>query len=445
MQIDLARFFQSCNPSYTLAIANPEDRQYYIDFAKVRGANVIEGLARTITRLSPNQPTCQLFTGHIGCGKSTELRRLEAQLQMEGFHVVYFESTEDLDLADVDVSDIMLAIIRQITESLEKIGIRLRPGYFEQLFQDIAGFLNSPIELSGQIEIGLPLKIGSITAKTKDSPNLRSQLRQYLEPRTNSILEAVNQQILAPAKQQLQAMGKRGLVVIIDNLDRIDPRTKLGERSQAQYIFIDRGGQLRQLNCHVVYTIPLSLIFSNEGETLKNHLGGGVDPKVLPMIPVSNRDGSEQVEGMQLLKQMILARAFPQLLPPQRLQLITQVFDSPETLTRLCQVSGGHARNILGLLYSCLQAQDPPLDRTTLEGVIRQSRDSRISAIDDSEWELLQQVAQKQTLSGEERYQSLLRSLFVFEYQDRVGKWFGVNPIIAESEQFKNSAQLVQK
>ncbi len=107
-KLDFLRFFDACDPTRTLIMKNPEDRQYYIDFASVRGGKIIEQLKRTIMlRARGNQPTCQLFTGHIGCGKSTELRGLQADLEQEGFHVVYFESTEDLDMADVDITDIL--------------------------------------------------------------------------------------------------------------------------------------------------------------------------------------------------------------------------------------------------------------------------------------------------------------------------------------------------
>ncbi len=145
MNLDLQRFFDSCNPSKTLALENPEERQYYIDFTSVRGGKVIEALGRTITRLAPNKPTCQLFTGHIGCGKSTELRRLEAELKQQNFHVVYFESTQDLDMADVDVTDIMLAIARQVSESLEAVNIKIKSGYFTGLLNEVIDFLQTPI------------------------------------------------------------------------------------------------------------------------------------------------------------------------------------------------------------------------------------------------------------------------------------------------------------
>lgn len=438
MQLDLLRFFKACNPAKTLIVGNAEDSQYYIDFSSVRGGKIIEGLWRTITRISPDEPTCQLFTGHIGCGKSTELFRLKSELEQQQFHVVYFESSQSLDMADVDISDILLAIARQVSESLEEIQIRLKPGYFANLFTEITDILQTPIDLSAEAE--LSVGIGKITAKTKESPKLRDQLRQYLEPRTESVLKAINEEILARATTELKRRGKKGLVVITDNLDRVDPRPVPSGPSQPEYLFIKRGDQLRRLNCHMVYTIPLALIFSNEYEALKNRLGGGVAPKVLPMVPVQLRNGKDCEEGMALVRQMVMARAFPEVNAYGRLELVTEIFDSPETLDRLCRVSGGHVRNLLGLLYSCLQQQDPPFSHSCLENVIKEYRDDLALAIADQEWDLLFQVVQQQNLKGEAEYQTLLRSMFVFEYRDAQGRWFGINPALTETPKFRSSS-----
>ncbi len=430
--LNLSRFFKACNPSKTLVMGHASDRSYYIDFSDVRGCKIVEELQRTIVRISPDEPTCQLFTGHIGCGKSTELQRLKAELELAGFHVVYFESSQDLDMADIDVSDILLSVARQVSVSLEAIGIKVKPGYFANLFQEIGDFLQTPIDLSAQAE--LSLGIAKITAKTKDSPHLRNQLRQYLEPRTNSILQAINEEVLDKAVEQLKARGQKGLVVIIDNLDRVDMRPLASGRSQPEYLFIDRGEQLRRLKCHVVYTIPLALIFSNEYETLKNRLGGGIAPKVLPMVLVRQRNGSDHEPGMFLLRQLVMARAFPEITFNGRLGLITELFEHPETLDRLCRISGGHIRNLLGLLYSCLQRQDPPFSQDCLEAVIKDYRDDLLLAIDEEEWELLYEVVNQQSVRGESEYQRLLRSMFVFEYRDPLGRWFGISPALAETQ-----------
>ncbi|MBD2771794.1 ATP-binding protein [Iningainema tapete] len=432
MQLDLTRFFQACNPSKTLAVGQAEDRLYYIDFSSVRGGKIIQELGRTITRLSPDNPTCQLFTGHIGCGKSTELLRLKAELEAQGFHVVYFESSQSLDMADVDVTDILLSVARSVSQSLEASQINLKPGYFQKLFTEIAQLLLSPpMELS---EAELSVGIARITARTKDSPKLRNQLRQYLEPRTNNILEAINQELLQPAQEKLKQQGKKGLVVIVDNLDRVDNSLKPSGYYQPEYLFVERGEQLNQLNCHVVYTIPLVLIFSSALGRLTNRFG--VDPKVLPMVPVQLRNGSICDEGIAHLQQMLMARAFPNVSVEKRLDLITEVFDSPYTLERLCLISGGHVRNLLMLLYRCLQREDPPLSRECVEGVIRQRRNELTLAITSYEWEMLREVAREKTLKGEEGYQVLIRNMFVFEYRDYEGSWFDINPILAEAPEF---------
>ncbi len=435
MKLDLQRFYRACNPARTLDMEKAEDRKYYIDFSSVRGGKIIERLRRTIAHLAPDSPTCQLFTGHIGCGKSTELLRLRDELEQQGFHVVYFESTQALDTEDLDITDILLAIVQQVTKSLEDIGIRIKPNYFTNLFGELKEIVQTPIDIS---ELSLSVGIAKITAQAKDSPRVRSRLRQYLEPRTNGILESINQEVLGRGTEKLRQLGKKGLVVIVDNLDRVGNRIMPTGKSQPEYLFVDRGEQLRKLHCHVVYTIPLALIFSNESQTLMNRLGGGLAPKLLPMVPVQRRDGSEDEEGIKLLREMVLARAFPDVPSDQRLGLVTKIFDSPDTLDRLCRISGGHVRNLLGLLYSCLQEEEPPLSRTCLESMIRHDRDRLLSAIDNEEWELIFQVVQQQNVRGDREYQILLRSLFVFEYQDQQGRWFAINPALAETEKYKS-------
>ncbi|MDY6802834.1 MAG: ATP-binding protein [Cyanobacteriota bacterium] len=437
--LDLAKFYQACNPSKTLVVGNPEEQKYYIDFATVRGSDIIRELQRTITLLSGNNPSCQLFTGHIGCGKSTELFRLKDNLEKKGFQVVYFESSQDLDMGDVDISDILLAIARQVSENLEAAKIKLRPGYFQKLFGEIADILQTSIDVNAEAE--LSVGIAKITAKTKDSPKLRSQLRQYLEPRTSTILESINEELLARANEELKRRGKQGLVVIVDNLDRVDNSPKSWGRTQPEYLFVDRGEQLKKLNCHVVYTIPLTLMFSNDYGRLSSRFG--VKPKVLPMVPVQYRsltpteEATDYEPGMALLRQMVLARAFPELSERERIELIPELFDTPETLERLCRISGGHMRRLLMLLYSCLQQEDPPFSRECLEDVIREYRDDMLRAITIDEWELLFKVVQKQRVTGEEECQTLLRSMFVFEYRDREGHWFEINPVLAETSRYK--------
>ncbi|MGI2904778.1 ATP-binding protein, partial [Tolypothrix sp. VBCCA 56010] len=304
--------------------------------------------------------------------------------------------------------------------------------------KEIGEFLQTPVEIE-QFKFSLP--IGEITAKTKNSQQLRSRLRQYMEPQTTKILNLLNEEILKVATQQLKQHGQKGLVVIVDNLDRIENKIpSFSNESLPKYIFVDRGEQLKQINCHVIYTLPLSLTFSNEQQMLRLRLGGGTSPIVLPMVPVQLRNGRTHSDGIDLLRQMVLARAFPDVPSKEQLAFVTEVFDSLETLDRLCCISGGHVRNLLGMLYGCLMEEDPPISYRVLERAIQTERDSLLLAIDNSEWDLLFEVAKEPkepNVKGDLEFQTLLRSLFVFEYQDEQGKWFGLNPLLIETEKYK--------
>ena len=468
MGLDLRKFYQATNPSQVLQADSPEDDKYYIDFSEVRGGRIIEELRDNITFFNPDSPTCELFTGHIGCGKSTELLRLKAALEKAEFHVVYFESSQDLEMGNVDIGDIMLAIASRVTESiesLEKISLP-QPRGFQRIINGALKVLQTEIDLSAEaalpgvgkisassagefsMKAGLPgigevkasndegvslvLGIGKITAKAKNSLELRKKLKDYLEPQTGSILEIINTELIEPSVEKLKQYGKKGLVVIVDNLDRVENIIKAWGRPQPEYLFVDRGEQLRQLKCHLIYTMPLSLMFSNDYNRLTSRMG--VQPKVLPMVPVRLRNGNECVLGMKNMRQMVLARAFPDLDPEQRLGLISEVFDTPETLERLCQISGGHVRELLQLLRSLIMKERKlPLSRAFLERVIQEKSNQMQLGVDDQEWELLRKVQKTQQVKGDQEYQILIGTRLVYEYQDSQGSWFQVNPILAES------------
>lgn len=424
MLLNSDRLWKAFNPSKPLNVDHPEDLKYYIDFSELRGGDITRQLTRTIYSL-PDDPTCQLFTGHIGCGKSTEMLCLKNGLTKAGFHVVYFESSNEMDLIDVDVTDILIAIARQVNASLEAIGIRLKPNYFTRLFQEVNEILKTPMEFSG---VDFSVGIATFSASAKDSPELRQQMRQIMEPRTNNILEAINKELLEPARAALLKKGYKGLVVLIDNLDRLENTEKSG-KPQYAYLFVDRGEQLRRLNCHVVYTIPIVMMFSNDLNPLANRFG--VDPQVLPVVTVRYPNGETCEPGINLLRQLILARAFPDVHPPDRLALVNQVFENKATLDRICWASGGHARNLLKLVFSCLQREDPPFSQKNVERVIRQRRNELLQTITEDEMALLKRVKQAKKLAGETNYEVLLKSMFVFEYRsDDYGHWFDVNPIL---------------
>lgn len=59
---------------------------------------------------SSKKPTCQLYTGHQGAGKSTELLQLKEYLEENQHFVVYFATDKlDIEPQDTDYAEILFA------------------------------------------------------------------------------------------------------------------------------------------------------------------------------------------------------------------------------------------------------------------------------------------------------------------------------------------------
>jgi len=92
--------------------------------------------------------TCQLVTGHRGSGKTTELRKLQNELEnfTEKLFVVFCEIDEDVDRNDIDFPDVLIAIVRQMAFQLnDRLKIKLKPGYFKQRWDELKRLLSSEV------------------------------------------------------------------------------------------------------------------------------------------------------------------------------------------------------------------------------------------------------------------------------------------------------------
>ncbi|MCT7956146.1 ATP-binding protein [Laspinema palackyanum] len=428
-----------------------EARKYYVDLSPVIG-NEVEKIHDKIIITGQHEPTCTVLTGYIDSGKSTELLRLKHKLEVAGFHVVYFEAYEDLDMIQVSIAHIWLAIACRIVQSLETIEIKT-PKKLNKFLQESLQIFYFDVqeEIKEAISKNVRLKLGKdgdiftwciemreVIKNSQKKSFFYQPLSQFWNSQKSELIEAINQELIEPLVTQIKAQGKQGLVVIGEGLDGIYNIRLPGGQVQTEYLFVDQGEYLTKLNCHVVYTLPISLVFSNHYEMLTQHFG---ELRVLPMVPVRSREGQEHQEGMARLRQLVLIKAFPELDEQQRLEAISLVFENAEALDRLCRISGGHIRNLAGLLYRCVMEGEDfsfPLKRQALEKVIDSYKEDLRAAINEEEWELLREVKTSQMVKiGDSKYQMLIRSMFVLKYGDGNQEWFDINPVLSEAEEMQ--------
>ena len=434
----LTNLYNAFDPFYPLPAGDPQ----YVDCREVRGdGDIIEDLGRKI-KLSQRM-TCQLYAGHRGAGKSTELLRLQEYLQNQGCFVVYFAADdEDINPEDTEYTDILLACTRHLLESLRNANSKPLRDWMRDRWEDVKDLALTEVSfetLSLESQIA---QFAKLTANVRTVPSLRQKIRDKINPHTMTLIDALNE-FIGDAKKNLPDKSSQ-LAVIADNLDRIVPFSQDGKRSNLDEIFLDRTEQLKALDCHVIYTIPISMVYSNRATELINNYN---DPQVLPMIMVQNPDGSTNEAGLAKIKELIEKRV-KQVNPDQSLE--TGVFDSRETLERLCLMSGGHVRNLLLMMQEAItRTEDLPITAKAAQRAITQARDVYRRTPEEGEWQILAKVSQTQRILNDEQHRNLLFSRCILEYRyyDEEGEmqpWYDVHPLIKGIKQFKDCLAQLQ-
>jgi hypothetical protein len=405
----------------------------YVDLTAVRGGNDVSvELGNKIRR--SNHPTCQLFSGHLGGGKSTELLKLTAELEQKGCTVVYFSADdEDINAEDVEYVDILLACTRHLLEKVKEADPKPVMSWLTDRWQALSDILQTDISIS---ELSIEAQINQfakMTSKIRTQKNQRAQLRDKLNPYTESLVDALNL-FIAEAKQKLPPERNR-LVIIADGLEKIQYIEMADGRSNHDDIFIARASQLRSLDCHVIYTVPVSFVLSDRASDLMDIYGSA--PEVLPMVTVHDKKDIAVESGLLKLRELIASRV-QSVEKARALELVGGIFDSEETLADVCRMSGGHVRNLIILMQFAMDYQDElPINKASVEKSVRKMRRTYRDSVNSNEWEMLALVAREKRAPNENDYRSLLFRRCILQYLDDEGEtWHDVHPLIKVLDEF---------
>ncbi|MGB6297442.1 MAG: ATP-binding protein [Rivularia sp. (in: cyanobacteria)] len=429
----MKNLYNAFDPFRPLAAGDPN----YVDCREVRGdGDILEDLGNRI--LLSKQKTTQLYSGHRGAGKSTELLKLKQALEEQNFYIVYFAADEeDIESEDAQYTDILLACTRHILEEL-KNSANPNPllNWLKSRWEDIKDLAQTEMYFDGMSVEGQISQFAKLTANLRAEPTLRQKIRKKVDPYTVTLIQVLNE-FLEDAKKQLPNDCIE-LAVIVDNLDRIAPIiTEDNQKTNHEEIFIDRSEQLKALNCHLIYTVPISLVYSRRGTDVRDIYS---DTQVLPMIMVRTPDGKVYQPGLDKIKEIITKRINQF---ATYLDINTEIFDSAETFNNLCLMSGGHVRNLLLLTQDAIaRTAQLPISQRAVRRAITEARTTYRSTVEHSQWTLLAEIFRSKRLVNDKEYRSLLfnRCLLEYRYLDEEGeiqRWCDVHPLIKGIQEFK--------
>lgn len=410
--------------------------RYYVNLSGVRKTTAIASVNTRLDFQEAEKYTTILFTGHRGCGKSTELKRIQKEWE-KYYRVIYLEVNEETDINDVGYTDFYLITIKQVEFEMRRLGLKLDPrlmenfeAWFKDVTQETERSVESSVSVEGEATLGpeapfLAKLLVKLLAQIKGSDKQKKTIRQTLEKDISRLKADINLLLNDAVKKLRKKFPKyKGFLIIFDNLDRVPPEV-------ANHLFFDYAAQLQQLDCTIVYTVPLSVLSSTKN--LNNNFG---NPHIVPMVNIYefNRDDCDlnyNQTGLDTIASLI-----------ERRVEVDKIFESREQLLELAKASGGHVRQLMQMMQTaCLTASTNEHDKINAEDVIYAIKQEQFNFerfIPQSHYPVLAEVCLTKNITKDDVGQLMLFNTSVLEYNGK-NRWNYPNPVVKQSEEFKKA------
>ncbi|MBL7813550.1 MAG: hypothetical protein JNL70_01000 [Saprospiraceae bacterium] len=338
----------------------------YVSAVKGRGDNPTKEMQLRLEYST--KPIKILFAGYRGCGKSTELNKLQFEIQTK-FSVLNYSIMEESDPINLTYIELFIITMEKLFELAEKEHFDIRKEYIDS----IKGWLSSKeIQEIRDSYIGLDSELGSETQFSipwlqkfffklkiagKTSKNFKEILKQNVEPRLSELIFHCNTLI-----EEIRIAGrKRGfkdVLIIVEDLDKIPI-------DRAESLFFNYASQLTQLQASVIFTFPITLLYNQKFNIIRQYFDYDFE---LPMIKVNNKDGSSNAEGRDILRTIV----------ERRMDLA--LFAKPENLETLIGYSGGCLRDLFRMILesasNALISENDKIEETDIQkGILRLKND----------------------------------------------------------------------
>ncbi len=311
----------------------------YVDVTEGHGSNQIRQMQVCLQDVdaSENHYGKIAFTGHRGCGKSTELYRLESRLA-ERFTTLHLFVDDSL-IEDVDYPELLLWLTDEALPDLDQGEVsRVADWFAEQTFEDVST-IRSELEANAQagggaLGIGAQL-LARVKSAIRASVDPRRTTRRKLQSYSAEPLQRVNG-LLGHASDRLRRPGRPPDVLIVqDNTDRLPGDV-------ARTVFCEHGELFKRIDAHMILTVPVAIVLApwNVGAVFENTFN-------MPMVKPRHRDDSRNDAAIARLGEVIRKRVE-----------VASVFDRQHLVADLADACGGSVRELLRLLnYAQLESR----------------------------------------------------------------------------------------
>ncbi|MBN1302785.1 MAG: hypothetical protein JXA13_00010 [Anaerolineales bacterium] len=357
------------------------------------------------------RPPKFFFSGHRGCGKSTELLHVLSNPSIQKkFWPINFSIREEADIIDLDFRDILLAVGGRMFREYRKIGGELPDQLIKEL-NSWSGRIEKEIQtvLSGPVreyEIGANIDafFANAGVKMKLEPATRVELRQVIEKDITGLISVINNIAAAIYIKEMRIP-----LILIDDLDK-------PELEKARAIFHDRREIMMQPNCAIVYTVSSALFYSKEFDAIRDQ--AIFLPNINLKMPHASDEGNE--EGLDTLRRFVHQRMDPGLIDSQALE-------------NAIEYSGGVFREMARVMRTAIgrarRRNATQIEISDVEWAATEIRNEYRRILDKNDLQFLRKINEHHRLEYNDRLRPLLQLLAILEYRNG-DNWCDVHPVL---------------
>jgi len=319
-------------PSFDI---EPYWKKLYVDLDEVRGTRQRETIQFDLGMedgelTSPAGEFVKIiFSGHMGCGKTTELRQLHQEVNSPRAYLsVFIDFQENTSINQFEPEDFFVFLIAGLVACLETSAITYDRSAFDQIAAEWLEEGEVREELSrdykfihsGDSSFWSSTMRGALSDLLSSGSTTVRAIRRVIKTRAAELLNKLNS-ALDDVRSAVQTAGAgRDLLFIIDNSEKM-------HSDKYHALFIENPLLVRDLKAHLICSVPIDSFYDIEASKIKDLY----QPEPMPMIRVNER-------SVPALKQVISKR------------IDADTFFEPGVLDFFAQKSGGCLRQLFRLV-----------------------------------------------------------------------------------------------
>jgi hypothetical protein len=419
MTEDLLKSFQQAYRNLELLplIEENDLRRFRVEY----GEDTIDELIQLIED-SPSLDGKVVFTGHRGCVKSTLLAEFSRRIG-DKYFVVLFSIADTIEMSDVNHINVLFSIAVNLMLEAEARQIDIPASTKNAIDKWFATRIRTE-ETSIAGEVGQDFNILKFfSVKLKVDSKIRYELKQEFERKVSELVAQLN--IIAAT---IQAVTKKQILVIIDDLDKLD-------LAVVNNLFKDNIKALCLPGFRIIYTIPVAALRETGLKpTIENETNDQV--VVMPVLKLFKKGDSHLAnatpfsETLKILCEILTKRISNNLLESSTAEKI--VLNSGGVLRELIRISNECCRICLRLIRR--KPEDKVIiNDEILDQAINNIRNDFAMPLGSVDYQILQTTYQnfKPEDPKQQEFLDLLHGLYVLEYRNRQN-WYDVHPIVVE-------------